>query len=83
MNEILENEIKRQEDMDIRFRTLDEEQFKPIDDFTETHLLGDPLRQSTNQEEREKELRELKELEDAYLNEIDKILMEIPNDDSY
>jgi len=77
MWEILENEIKRQEDMDQRFRTLDDDQYKAVDEFIEEPVFVDPFKESAIPEERDKELRDLKDLEDTYNTEVNKIVEEI------
>jgi len=81
MWEILENEIKRQEDMDQRFKTLDEDQYKAFDEFNEEPVFVDPFKESAIPEEREKELRDLKDLEDTYHTEVNKILEEIKKEE--
>jgi len=81
MWEILENEIRRQEDMDLRYKNLDEEQYKATDEFSEEPTLHDPSKESTNLDEKEKEAKDLKDLEDAYQAEIYKIMEEIPQEE--
>ena len=81
MWEILENEIKRQEDMDLRYKNLEEEQYKVIDEFNEEPTLVDPSKDVVSLEDKEKENKELKDLEDLYQLDLYKILGEIQQDD--
>ncbi len=81
MWDILDNEIKRQEDMDLRYKNLDEEQYKVVDEFSEEPVLIDPSKELASPEDREREQKELKDVEDIYQGEIDKIMEEIPEDE--
>jgi len=70
MYDILENEIKRQEYMEMRYKVLDEEQFKPDID----ELSGE------KREHRDEDVNletELKYLEDAFLIEKIKLLTDL------
>lgn len=70
MYDILENEIKRQEYMEMRYKFLDEEQFKPdIDELSGEKK--DHKEDDVNQE------TELKYLEDTFLIEKIKLLTEL------
>lgn len=70
MYDILENEIKRQEYMEMRYRVLDEEQFKPDID----ELSGE---KKENKEDDVNLETELKYLEDAFLVEKIKLLTDL------
>lgn len=70
MYDILENEIKRQEYMEMRYKVLDEEQFKPdIDELSGEKR--DHKDEDVNHE------TELKYLEDAFLVEKIKLLTDL------
>jgi len=70
MYDILENEIKRQEYMEMRYKILDEEQFKPdVDEIS---------REKKEQKDEDvKEETELKYLEDAFIIEKIKLLTDL------
>jgi len=70
MYDILENEIKRQEYMEMRYKILDEEQFKPDVD----EISGEKKEQK---DEDVKEETELKYLEDAFIIEKIKLLTDL------
>ncbi len=70
MYDILENEIKRQEYMEMRYKVIDEEQFKPDVD----EISGEKKDQK---DEDTKEETELKYLEDAFVVEKIKLLTEL------
>lgn len=71
MNDILENEIKRQEYMEMRYKVIDEEQYKPdVDEISGEKKDG-------NNQEEPKEENELKYLEDGFLIEKAKLLAEL------
>jgi hypothetical protein len=70
MYDILENEIKRQEYMEMRYKFIDEEQFKPeIDEQT-----GEKKEAAKDGESEE---TEMKYLEDAFVLEKIKLLGEL------
>jgi len=71
MWEILDNEMKRQDDMDLRYKGLDEEQYKIIED----PLDDTPLEKVERNEERDE--AELRTLEDQYLIDKQAIVEEI------
>lgn len=70
MYDILENEIKRQEYMEMRYKILDEEQFKPDVD----EISGE---KKEHKDEDVKEETELKYLEDAFIIEKIKLLTDL------
>lgn len=70
MNNFLQNEIKRQEYMEMRYKGLDEELFKPDND----DIFGSGVQKN---EKDEKEETELKYLEEAFNVEKIKILEEL------
>lgn len=71
MSDFLENEIKRQEYMEIRYKLIEEEQFKPdIDEIS-----GEKKESNSNDDVKEE--TELKYLEDAFALEKIKLLTEL------
>ena len=70
MYDILENEIKRQEYMEMRYKIIDEEQFKP-----EIDEISGEKKEASKEEVSEE--TEMKYLEDAFVIEKIKLLEEL------
>ncbi len=67
--------------MDLRYKNLDEEQYKIVDEFNEEPTLVDPSKDGGSLEEKEKEAKDLKDVEDLYMLEIAQMMEEIPQFD--